>query len=234
MHCTPLRIRLTMVSGIAILLAGFTQSPNNESDNSFARFAQAESSAPPQNSSPTPVTEPDRPLTPEEQKAAERRLQFDRILVDAAVLLSEFEDSRRGRSKSPPSMSAFRNLEIQLNAIADADPANEQARDWAKKMQQAQFEILQPSLVVADVAARQLFADKMSEKLNEQGIAVSVLGSGARTVAFVSRQMTKDMGAKLAQSANIYEQARRLQFEKVVFANGRRGWMYDVKTGRYR
>jgi len=225
----------------APLVAGLTPLPDGMPGPALVLKAQSTETQPaqqgqapaPEQSSAQPV-EPERPLTPEEQKAADARLHFDRVLVDAAVLLNEFEESRRGRGKSNISMSSFRNLEIQLNAIADADPSNDQARDWAKKMQQAQFEILQPSVAVADVASRQLYADTMSAKLRDQAIGVSVMGPGARIVAFVSPQMTKEMGAKLADSAKIYDQARRLQFEKVVFSNSRRGWMYDLRTGRYR
>lgn len=224
----------------APLVAGLTPLPVGVRSTPFLNVQSSEPQTAPQGQASTseqsaaPTVAPERPLTPEEQKAADARLQFDRVLVDAAVLLNEFEESRRGRGKSNISMSSFRNLEIQLNAIADADPSNDQARDWAKKMQQAQFEILQPAVAVADVASRQLYADTMSAKLRDQGIGVSVMGAGARIVAFVSPQMTKEIGAKLAESAKIYDQARRLQFEKVVFSNSRRGWMYDLRTGRYR
>ena len=179
-------------------------------------------------------TAPERPLTPEEQKAADVRLKFDRALVDAAVLLTDFENYKRGKSKTPISMSAFRNLEIELNAIADADPANDQARDMADKMQIAQFEILQPSVAAAGVASRQLYADRMSSKMSDQGIRVTVSGRGARVVRFVSRQMTREAGGQLLDSAKIAEQARRLQFDRVMFSNGRRSWTYRVESGRYR
>jgi hypothetical protein len=234
-------VRWGVLSAAAIVGAGFAPLPLPY--HPLPQLQKTQTAEPPPNSQPaapalseqaTPAPEPDRPLTPEEQKAAEARLQFDRVLVDAAVLLNEFEQYKRGRSKAAISMSAFRNLEIQLNAIADADPSNDQARDWAKKMQMAQFEILQPSVAAADVASRQLYADRMTENLKGQGINVAVLGSGARIVAFVSRQMTKQAGAKLLESGKILDQARRLQFEKIVFADGRRGWTYDINTGRYR
>ncbi len=241
MRCKRIFVRLAAVLTSAFVVAGFTRGPVAIPLTSFQTVQAGEPQTNPQapvatspEQTPAPAIEPERPLTPEEQKAADARLQFDRALVDAAVLLTDFENYKRGRSKTPVSMSAFRNLEIQLNAIADADPSNDQARDWAKKMQQAQFEILQPSVAVADAASRQLFADKMSEKLSDQGIAVSVLGPGARILVFVSRQMTKETGAKFAESTKIYDQARGMQFEKVVFANGRRGWMYDLKSNRYR
>lgn len=237
MPCKQAILRTAALLAPSLLVAGFAPLPDLAPRTDFVLHAQAAEPQPqPQVLAPQSQTvpEPERPLTPEEQKAADARLQFDRVLVDAAVLLNEFDDYKRGKSKTPVSMSAFRNLEIQLNAIADRDPSNDQARDWAKKMQQAQFEILQPSVAVADVASRQLYADNMSVKLREQGVGVSVMGPGARIVAFVSPQMTKAMGAKLAESAKIYDQARRLQFEKVVFSNSRRGWMYDLRTGRYR
>ncbi|MBI3700226.1 MAG: hypothetical protein HY242_07245 [Afipia sp.] len=189
---------------------------------------------PPYCENSTSSPEPEKPLTAEEQKAADARLQFDRVLVDAAVLLNEFEESKRDRSKTNFSMSAFRNFEIQLNAIADADPANDQARDWAKKMQMAQFEILQPSVAVADVASRQLYADRMSDNLKDQGVVVMAIGRGARVVRFMSRQMTRDMGQHLLDSAKIADQSRSLQFERVIFSNGRRSWTFDVGSGRYR
>jgi len=239
MRCKNLFARMAVLTIATPFVTGLTPLPDGMPGPALVLKAQSTETQPAQQSSTpeqgaAPAIAPERPLTPEEQKAADARLHFDRVLVDAAVLLNEFEESRRGRGKSNISMSSFRNLEIQLNAIADADPSNDQARDWAKKMQQAQFEILQPSVAVADVASRQLYADTMSAKLRDQAIGVSVMGPGARIVAFVAPQMTKEMGAKLAESAKIYDQARRLQFEKVVFSNSRRGWMYDLRTGRYR
>lgn len=236
--------RLGALPVVAILIAGFTPAPIRVIDTAGVHKVQvtAPSSNPqgtpvtPQASEPppAPVVEPERPLTPEEQKAVEARLQFNRVLVDAAVLLTDFENYKRGKTRTPISMSAFRNLEIQLNAIADADPANDQARDMAKAMQMSQFEILQPSVAVADVASRQLYADAMSTKLQDQGVKVSVGGAGARVVRFVSPQMTREMGAQLAESAKIFDSARNLQFDRVIFTNGRRSWTYSVSRGRYR
>ena len=195
---------------------------------------QATPATPPTEPATAAAVEPERPLTPDEQKAVDARLHFDRVLVDAAVVLTDFENYRRGKTRTPISISAFRNFEIEMNAIADADPANEQARDMAKRMQAAQFEILQPSMAVANVASRQLYADAMSTKLQEKGVRVSVGGAGARLIRFVSPQMTRDMGAQLGDSAKIFDQARGLQFDKVIFTNGRRSWTYRVESGRYR
>lgn len=237
-------VRLGVLPVAAVLIAGFT--PFSIPIGDRAQVHKVQATAPLLSSpgvpatpsiseqTPTPAAEPERPLTPEEQKAVDARLHFDRVLVDAAVLLTDFENYKRGKTRTPVSMSAFRNLEIQLNAIADADPSNDQARDMAKAMQMAQFEILQPSVAVADVASRQLFADAMSSKLQDQGVKVSIGGSGARVVRFVSRQMTREMGAQLGESAKIFESARRLQFDKVIFTNGRRSWTYSVARGRYR
>lgn len=243
MGCNGFFLRLVVIQVAAISTAGFTPSPIPVVDSAQIRKIQAPSpslvpqgtpgpsgSEPP----PAPAAEPERPLTVEEQKAVDARLHFDRVLVDAAVLLTDFENFKRGKTRTPISMSAFRNLEIQLNAIADADPSNDQARDMAKAMQMAQFEILQPSVAVADVASRQLFADAMSSKLQDQGVKVSVGGSGARVARFVSRQMTRELGAQLGESAKIFDSARRLQFDKVIFTNGRRSWTYSVARGRYR
>ena len=229
----------------AISVAGFMPTPIHVIGAADVQRIQANEPSPAPQTTPAvppisaepataPATEPERPLTPEEQKAVDIRLHFNRVLVDAAVLLTDFENYKRGKTKTRISMSAFRNLEIELNAIADTDPANAQARDMAKQMQMAQFEILQPSMAVANVASRQLYADAMSTKLQEKGVRVSVGGAGARLVRFVSPQMTRDMGAQLGDSAKIFDQARGLQFDKVIFTNGRRSWTFNVESGRYR
>ena len=234
--------RGTTLVAAAILVAGFTPNPAPViGAGDVERIQAAEPSPAPQTtpavppvSTEPPATEPERPLTPEEQKAVDARLRFDRVLVDAAVLLTDFQNYKRGRTKTPISMSAFRNLEIELNAIADADPSNDQARDMAKQMQMAQFEILQPSVAVAAVASRQLYADKMSQSLSSQDVRAVVSGRGARVLRFMSRQMTRELGQNLLDSAKIADQARGLQFERVVFTNGRRSWTYNVESGRYR
>lgn len=229
----------------AMLVAGFTPNPVPVIGAGDVQRIQATEPAPAPQTTPaipptstesatTSATEPERPLTPEEQKAVDARQRFDRVLVDAAVLLTDFENYKRGKTRTPISMSAFRNLEIELNAIADADPSNDQARDMAKQMQMVQFEILQPSVAVAAVASRQLYADKMSQSLSNQDVHAAVSGRGARVVRFMSRQMTREMGQRLLDSAKIADQARELQFARVVFTNGRRSWTYNVETGRYR
>lgn len=163
-----------------------------------------------------------------------RRLEFDRALVDAAVLRNEYEQSRRSRSKKQWSLSAFRSLELRLGAIADADPSNTQARDMANTMKMIQFEILQPSMEIAAIADRQLYADTMAERMKGEGLRVEALGPRSEAVRFSSPHMTRQLGIRLSESAKIPEQARRLQFRSVVFSNGRRRWTFDVASGRLR
>lgn len=177
---------------------------------------------------------PEQPLTPEEQKAADTRLVFDRLLVDAAVRLTELENYRRGRSKTPVSLSAFRSLEIRLNQIADADPSNTQAREMARNMQMAQFQLLQPSVEVAAAADRQLYASAMSEKMQADGVKVTTSGRDSRVVRFTSPHMTRDMSRQLAAREKIPDQVRRLEFRSVIFSNGRRSWRYAVPRNRTR
>lgn len=181
-----------------------------------------------------PQAEPERPLTPDEIKAAEARLVFNRLLVDAAVLRTNLDNYRRGKSKTPVSLSAFRSLEIRLKEIADADPANTQARDMSNAMKMAQFEILQPSVEIAAGANRELYAFAMADQLKDEGVRVEVSGRGNRVVRFSSPQMVREMAIKLAESGRIFEQARSLEFSRVVFTNGRRYFTYDVARGRFR
>lgn len=229
----------------AVLVAGFMPNPIRVLGGGDVQRIQATEPSPIPQTTPAippastepataPATEPERTLTPEEQKAVDARQHFDRVLVDAAVLLTDFQNYKHGKTRTPISMSAFRNLEIELNAIADADPSNDQARDMAKQVQMAQFEILQPSVAVAAVASRQLYADKMSQSLTSQDVRAVVSGRGARVIRLMSRQMTREWGQKLLDSAKIADQARELQFERVVFTNGRRSWTYNVENGRYR
>lgn len=170
----------------------------------------------------------------EEEKAAEARLAFDRLLVDAAVLKNNYESFKRKRSKTPVSLSAFRSLELRLRAVADADPSNTQAREWAGVMQMAQFEILGPSVRIAARANRELYAQEMAARMRDQGMKVSVAGAENSAVIFRSPHMTRQMAMKLAESAKIPEHTKALQFRRVVFANGRRSWTYDVARGRLR
>ena len=173
-------------------------------------------------------------LTPEEEKAAATRLAFDRALVDAAVLNSEYESYRRGKSRKPVSLSAFRSLELRLAMIADADPANTQARDMASMMKMRQYEILQPSVEIAASANRLLYAHAMADRMRDNGTQVMVYGAGNNAVRFVSPHMTRQMAMELSASAKIPEKARALQFQRVVFGNGRRSWTYDVTRNRLR
>ena len=159
---------------------------------------------------------------------------FDRALVDAAVLNTEYENSRRGRSKKPISLSAFRSLELRLNTIADADPANTQARDMANLMKMRQYEILQPSVEIAASANRLLYAHAMADRMRDDGTRVVVSGAGNSAVRFISPHMTRKMAMQLSESAKIPEKAKALQFRRVSFGNGRRSWTYDLKRGRLR
>lgn len=173
-------------------------------------------------------------LTPEEEKAAATRLAFDRALVDASVLNNEYENYKRGKNKKPVSLSAFRSLELRLSMIADADPANTQARDMANMMKMRQYEILQPSVEIAASANRMLYAHAMAERMRDDGTQVMVYGAGNNAVRFVSPHMTRQMAMQLSESAKIPEKAQALQFQRVVFGNGRRSWIYDVTRNRLR
>lgn len=217
------------IVGIALVSLGF--GPVNVVEPTVVPMeAQAVPSAPAEGSQP----EPQRPQTPEEVKAAETRLVFNRLLVDAAVLRTNLDNFRRGKSKTPVSLSAFRSLEIRLKEIADADPANTQARDMSNAMKMAQFEILQPSVEIAAGANRELYAYAMADQLKDQGVRVEVSGRGNRVVRFSSPQMVREMAIKLADSGRIFEQARSLEFSRVVFTDGRRYFTYDVARGRFR
>ncbi len=199
----------------------------------MTRIQASEPQAAPETTATIPV-QAEPKLTPEEEKAAGTRLVFDRALVDAAVLNSEYESYRRGRSKKPVSLSAFRSLELRLAMIADADPANTQARDMANMMKMRQYEILQPSVEIAASANRMLYAHAMAERMRDDGTQVMVYGAGNNAVRFVSPHMTRQMAMQLSESAKIPEKARALQFQRVVFGNGRRSWTYDVTRNRLR
>lgn len=117
---------------------------------------------------------------------------------------------------------------------AAADPANTQAQELAGAMRMAQFEILRPSLQIAAIANRQLYAHSMAERMRDDGMKVEVSGAKNSSVRFVSPQMTKQMAVQLADTAKIPEQAKALQFSRVVFSNGRRSWTYNVRRERFR
>lgn len=199
-----------------------------------APATQVPTGAAPSSETPAVPSAPEHRLTLEEKKAAEVRLEFNRLLVDAAVLRTNLENYRRGRSKTPVSLSAFRSLEIRLKEIADADPANTQARDMSNAMKMAQFEILQPSVEIAAAANRQLYAQAMADQLKADGVTVSVSGPGNRVVRLSSPNMGREMALKLSESASIFEQAKILEFGRVVFTDGRRYLNYDVARGRFR
>jgi hypothetical protein len=192
-------------------------------------------SQPAESGSVNPPQPPDAPeLSPAELKAAESKAAFDRLLAEANALRASYEDYKRGRNKTPVSLSAFRSLELRLMMAAAADPTNTQARDLAGAMRMAQFEILRPSLQIAAVANRQLYAHEMAERMRDDGMKVEVAGSNNSSVRFVSPQMTKQMAVQLADTAKIPEQAKALQFSRVVFSNGRRSWTYNVRRERFR
>ena len=117
---------------------------------------------------------------------------------------------------------------------AAADPANAPALDMANAMRMIQYAILQPSLQIAAVANRELYAHEMGQRMRDDGMQVSASGRGNSTVRFVSPQMTRQMAMQLVETAKIPEQAKALQFRRVVFSSGRRSWSYDVARGRLR
>ncbi|MES2750432.1 MAG: hypothetical protein V4661_03575, partial [Pseudomonadota bacterium] len=125
------------LSGLAVAAlstGGFAPGPALETKPPIVKVQAAEpQTAAPQAPVPVPaVPQPEAPpLSPAEHQSIEDRLVFNRVLVDAAVLKNNYENFKRRKSKTPVSLSSFRNLELQLNAIAAADPANTQARDWA-------------------------------------------------------------------------------------------------------
>lgn len=178
---------------------------------------------------PAPV-----PLSPAEQKAADNKAALDALLAEATALKTSYENSRRGRSKTPVSLSAFRSMELRLQMAAAADPANAPALDMASAMRMIQYGILQPSVQIAAVANRELYAHEMGQRMRDDGMKVEASGRGNSTVRFVSPQMTRQMAMQLVETAKIPEQARALQFRRVVFSSGRRSWTYDVARGRLR
>jgi hypothetical protein len=190
--------------------------------------AQSGEAAPPA-SPPAPVA-----LTPAEQKAADNKAALDTLLAEATALKTSYENARRSRSKTPVSISAFRSMELRLQMAAAADPANGAALDMAHVMRMAQYEILQPSVQIAAVANRELYAHQMGQQMRDGGMKVEASGRGNSTVRFVSPQMTRQMAMQLVETAKIPEQARALQFRRVVFSSGRRSWTFNVASGRLR
>ncbi len=178
---------------------------------------------------PAPV-----PLTPAEQKAADNKAALDALLAEATALKTNYESFRRGRSRTPVSLSAFRSMELRLQMAAAADPANTQALDMASAMRMIQYGILQPSVQIAAVANRELYAHEMGQQMQNDGMKVEATGRGNSTVRFISPQMTRQMAMQLVETAKIPEQARALQFRRVVFSSGRRSWTYNVARGRLR
>jgi len=215
-------------------------SPSAQTPKSVEAATPSDAVNPPssdQNSATTPQpseTPTPPPLSPAEQKAADAKAALDRLLAEASALKASYEDYKRGRSKTPVSLSAFRSLELRLMMAAAADPTNTQARDMAGAMRMAQFEILRPSVQIAAIANRQLYAHAMGERMRDDGMKVEVSGRDNSTVRFVSPNMTKPMAMQLADSAKIPEQAKSLQFSRVVFSNGRRSWTYNVRRERFR
>lgn len=181
----------------------------------------------------TPAQAP-APLSPAEQKAADNKAALDALLAEATALKTSYENSRRGRTRAPVSLSAFRSMELRLQMAAAADPANASALDMANAMRMIQYGILQPSVQIAAVANRELYAHEMGQRMRDDGMKVEASGRGNSTVRFVSPQMTRQMAMQLVETAKIPEQARALQFRRVVFSSGRRSWTYDVARGRLR
>lgn len=219
--------------GITLVQATISTAPAIEATATIPEKDQP-TTAEQQSPSKPPVTSNPATSDPDDEKAVAARLVFDRALVDAAVLNTEYENFKRGRSKKPISLSAFRSLELQLNTIADADPANTQARDMANLMKMRQYEILQPSVEIAASANRLLYAHAMAERMHDDGMRVVVSGRDNSSVRFTSPHMTRQMAMQLSESAKIPEKAKALQFRRVVFGNGRRSWTYDLKRGRLR
>lgn len=178
---------------------------------------------------PTPV-----PLTPAEQKAADNKAALDALFAEATALKTNYENSKRGRNKAPVSLSAFRSMELRLQMAAAADPGNTQASDMANAMRMAQYEILQPAVQIAAIANRELYAHEMGKQMRDDGMKVVASGRGNSTVRFISPHMTRQMAMQLVATAKIPEQAKALQFRRVVFSSGRRSWTYDVARGRLR
>lgn len=174
------------------------------------------------------------PLSPAEQKAADNKAALDALFAEAVALKTNYENFRRGRSKTPVSLSAFRSMELRLQMAAAADPANTQALEMANAMRMIQYGILQPSVQIAAVANRELYAHEMGQRMRDDGMKVEAEGRGNSTVRFVSPQMTRQVAMQLVETAKIPDQARALQFRRVVFSNGRRSWTYDVARGRLR
>lgn len=203
-----------------------------QSTGSIPHQSEAVTAAPavsPPEAPPAPV-----PLSPAEQKAADNKAALDALLAEATALKANYENFRRGRSKTPVSLSAFRSMELRLQMAAAADPANTQALDMANAMRMMQYGILQPSVQIAAVANRELYAHQMGQQMRDGGMKVEATGRGNSTVRFVSPQMTRQMAMQLVETAKIPEQARALQFRRVVFSSGRRAWTYDVARGRLR
>lgn len=178
---------------------------------------------------PVPV-----PLTPAEQKAVDNKAALDALLAEASALKTSYESARRSRSKTQVPLSAFRSMELRLQMAAAADPANAAAADMANVMRMAQYEILQPSVQIAAIANRELYVHEMGKQMQDNGMKVTASGRGNSTVRFVSPQMTLRMAMQLVETAKIPEQARALQFSRVVFSSGRRSWTYNVARGTLR
>lgn len=174
------------------------------------------------------------PLSPAEQKAADNKAALDALLAEATTLKTSYENSRRSRNKTPVSLSTYRSMELRLQMAAAADPANAPALDMANAMRMIQYAILQPSVQIAAVANRELYAHEMGQRMRDDGMKVEASGRGNSTVRFMSPQMTRQMAMQLVETAKIPEQAKALQFRRVVFSSGRRSWTYDVARGRLR
>ena len=203
-----------------------------------AATIQPQSSETPSQSSEKPSSDtnaaaPTPPADQGDPNVTPQRQAFDRVLVDAAVLRNQYEESKRSGGKLKVSLSAFRSLEIRLKEFVDADPSNTQARDMMNAMQQAQGEILGPSIAVAAAASRQLYSDELGQRLAARGYAVSTRGRAMTTLLIVgSDKMTSAVALDLDRNEKIFDRAKMLQFENVLF-RGKRGGKFDVGQDRF-
>lgn len=223
------------------LVLGQTATPSVQTDKPQDAATQATGAILPKSepvntppAQPPEVTPVPAPLSPAEQKAADNKAALDALLAEATALKTSYESSRRGRNKTPVSLSTFRSMELRLQMAAAADPANAPALDMANAMRMIQYAILQPSVQIAAIANRELYAHDMGQRMRDDGMKVQASGRGNSTVRFVSPQMTRQMAMQLVETAKIPEQAKALQFRRVVFSSGRRSWTYDVARGRLR
>ena len=160
------------------------------------------------------------------------RSTLDRLLGEAAGLQATYRNFRVGKSRERPSLSAFRSMELRLDALHSSDP---QARDMVNSMRMIQGEMLGRSIAIANIADRKLYADEMAQRMKEGGTTVSIGGRNNSMLRVSSAAMSRQRAFELGQSANIFERAKILQFRSVVFTDGRRKlFTYNVENDRLR